>query len=442
MSRYIGAGVLFIIFFSGRECCCAQEFVGVPFLLYSPSAVSNAMGETSVAVLTSDPLAPLSNPAHLGMQSLGTSFSIGGNYSELVPEQQSDISYGTIAINKCFTLKKKSASDVGLGIGVGYSRVMLSIGEFLPYPSFFDIFEFKGSSDQVAIGLGADFGVKVSAGITCKHINSRLGLYDTPLGRAKSDQGNAYDYGILFDVPVVDIVSQIVRQPIMFTPNLTPVVDLTFGFAKNNMGGGSIIYLDAGEADPLPRYARVGIGVNLGIVYTSGDKVYRPVSFKWSVEANDLLVRYVLPVYESYYDSQSGYWNQKIVADGRWEDKRGIGEIDFMSNVFFGKSNPNILKKKGWELTFFEIASIRGGRVEGCSTLGYPSFDTWGYGVDVAPIFRWLELQNPKRKVNADSNPDHSHVDVVFNQSIYTSDHTKSWFSGTTFYSLNVILTK
>jgi hypothetical protein len=441
MRRYIGAGVLFVLLFPGKQCCYAQESVSVPFLLFSPSAISSGMGETSVAVITSDPLASISNPAHLGMQSLSTSFSIGGNDGVEMPELQSDALFGTVAINKEFSLYTNPRNEVQLGLGLGYSRIMYR-NVILSDPWGESVFEFQGHSDQITIGAGFDIGIRGSFGLSYKHIISQIGAYDTDLGRTVSNPGNAFDYGFIFEVPVVDVVSQIVREPITITPNLTPIFDLTFGFAKNNMGGGNIIYLDAAEGNPLPRYARVGIGINLGIVYTSGDNVYRPVSFEWSVEANDLLVRFIPPQYIATYDSQLNYWYDRITKEGYWENKPGIGDIDFMSNVFFGRANSDIMKKKGWELTIFELVNIRGGRVEGGRTLGYPSFDTWGYGIHLAPIFSWIDNLNPNRKKTVDSRSGSGHVEVNFEQSMYTSDNTRSWFSGMTFYSLNVILTR
>jgi hypothetical protein len=67
------------------EQCSSQGDATLPFLLIPPSAEMNGMGETSVAVFSDDPLAMITNPAQLGMQSLSTHVSSGYNYANWLP---------------------------------------------------------------------------------------------------------------------------------------------------------------------------------------------------------------------------------------------------------------------------------------------------------------------------------------------------------------------
>jgi hypothetical protein len=83
----------------------AQGETAVPFLLISPYAEANGMGEASVAVITDDPLASIVNPAHLGMQVGKGRFSVGFNHSDWLPGFDiKNLYYRTYAINAGISL--------------------------------------------------------------------------------------------------------------------------------------------------------------------------------------------------------------------------------------------------------------------------------------------------------------------------------------------------
>jgi hypothetical protein len=389
----------------------------------------NGMGETSVAVFSDDPLAMITNPAHLGMQSLRSNFSLGGNYSELLPHlAPSDFWYTAFAFNKCFNLGLFSTDVNRISLGVGYARTDILEGWSVftsdPYGLTIPV-TYSASCDQINLGLGFRGLLEVSAGFSVKHVYHHISTSDRPdASESGVGRATAYDYGLLASIPVTKLVSQITGKQIAILTHLLPSLELNIGYAKNNLGGDRIYTGDVTNKDPLPRYARIGFGLQLGITYTNNGTNFRPLSFQWTTEANDVLIRYIPTLIETTYDSTSGLYHERILADARWENQSGIGDIDFMNDVFFGKSNSKIIKKKGWEFNLMEVLAIRGGGVEGLDRIKGLQYSTFGYGVNVSRLAQWIGFV------------DTVNVAVVFNQSRYSTDDSRIQHSGTTFYSL------
>lgn len=118
-------------------------------------------------------------------------------------------------------------------------------------------------SEQYTVGVGINYWVKASGGITRKHI--------------------------LSNTQVIRVQGQW-EEPVQLLPNISPFLDFNIGRAKNNLGDKKVIYNDDDQIYFLPRYARVGIGFDLGIVYNKEEVEWQPLAFKWTIEANDVLV--------------------------------------------------------------------------------------------------------------------------------------------------------
>jgi hypothetical protein len=73
----------------------------------------------------------------------------------------------------------------------------------------------------------------------------------------------------------------------------------------------------------------------------------------WTREANDILVdRWGIVV-----DTIG-----TIIREPGWRYKSGVGDIGFLEDVLLGKSNPSIIRKRGWEIGLFEIVYLREGQ--------------------------------------------------------------------------------
>src|SRR6267143_145050 len=421
----------FITLLSVNAECVAQGEAAVPFLLISPYAESNAMGLSSVSTFTDDPLAALDKPAHLGMQSLRNYFSSGYNYNKLLPGfQQSDLWYRTFAFNAGINLKKLWGIEPELGIGAAYSRIRENLGDFIvtgPDPTPLGTYTAYETSDQYTLSIGINYWIKASEGITFKHIYSNLfppggGIQQMP---AKNPTVDSYDYGFLFDVPIVEVASRISQEPIMISGHWAPLFNLRLGFAKNNLGNKGVTYFDLIQPDPLPRYARIGIGFNLGVRYSDEKVDIQPVSFKWTIEANDILVRR----YPALIDSSS----QMVLRDASWEYQTGLGDINFFDEVILGRGNPQTIKKKGWELTFGGLFSLRGGRFEEDPNHGNRHFSTSGWGFRTSGITKWIGSENVFGFIL-------NHVDIRYDHSDLTTDEVDHPLSGTTFDSVQILV--
>jgi len=226
-------------------------------------------------------------------------------------------------------------------------------------------------------------------------------------------------------VPFVEILSRLGQEPIKVSQYWSPIFDVRLGFAKNNLGNQTVTYLEGVSSDPLPRYARIGLGFNLGILYTSDKVEFQPVAFKWTTEANDILVRRYPPVIDSS--------TQTVLRDGYWEYQTGLGDINFFDEVILGHTNAQTVKKKGWELNFCGLLSLRGGRLDEDPNHGNRRFSTSGWGFRTSGITRWLGSENVLGFIL-------NHVDIRYDHSDLTTDEENHPLSGTKFDSVQIII--
>lgn len=430
------AAVILVVLVVDMCTCLAQGETAVPFLLISPYAEANGMGEASVANHTDDPLSHMTNPAHLGMFGLKSYFSFGHNYSKWLPQfNQSDLWIRTYAVNAGVNLKQFGLIIPEIGIGFGYSRIYLNLGEFTitgQDPTPLGTFTGYETSNQYSFGVGIDYWVKLSGGITFKHIFSSLAPFDVQgQGRQGVASVNSYDYGLLLDVPIVEIVSKFTDHPLQITPQIFPFFNASVGLAKNNLGDKKLVYIDAAQADPLPRYARIGIGFDLGVTYGNREAEWRPISFKWTIEANDILVRRSGAIFDSLGN---------VMTEGSWEYRDGLGDIHFFDEVILGHTNSETIKKKGWELNFFEILSLRGGRFEESPTRGNRHFNTTGYSVRFFGIIKFLRAIDYPLGIEGPLGYIVKHLDVRFDHSELKTDEINNPLAQTKFNSISIVV--
>lgn len=369
------------------------------------------MGEASVAVSTNDPLALMTNPAHLGAQSRTNFLSYGHNYADWLPQfQLSDLWLRTQAVMAGINLKKIDEDAPPLSVGIGYSRMYLNSGMFIQTiemgPAETGWFDASESSDQLSIGLNLDSWVRVSGGMTYKRIDSRVSM----MGNVKA---NLFDYGFLIDVPVVEIMAKASGSSFEVMPHLSPFAGVSIGVSKSNLGKEYVTYPGTNQNDPLPRYARAGIGVALGAMFVKDDIVWKPLSFKWTIESGDVLV-----------DRDRKY-------------KTGLGEINIWDQVIMGRANKETLMGKGWEIGALEIVSIRGGRFEQDPERGNRRLKTRGWGVQFAGVPRLLLALDVPLPTEGVASFLLNHINVSYNHCEWTPDDPISPLRNTKFNSVN-----
>ena len=159
----------------------AQGETAVPFLRISSNPDGNGWGGISSAVVSNNAMAPIANPAQLGVFSLNNLFLA----STYVPKTEwlpsfglSDLTYDVTAANIGLNLKSWFSLPVPISIGLGYSRIYLSLGRFIitgpggPEPlGYFDAHE---KAEGFTLAFGMDCFVRFGFGWNFKNITSSL----------------------------------------------------------------------------------------------------------------------------------------------------------------------------------------------------------------------------------------------------------------------------
>ena len=270
-------------------------------------------------------MATIVNPGQLGLFSLNNYFAA----STYAPKTQwlpqfrlSDLTYNVSAVNAGVNLARAFDLQLPISIGMGYSRVFLNLGTFITTsssgPTPIGRFESWERSESFSLGVGIDYYVRLGIGVNFDKIVSNLSPIGTEQekGAGKAD-GSATDIGMLLEVPIIDIIAKAKGEPVTFGHGLSPLVNVSVGYAHQNQGR-SISYVDAAQSDPLPRNVVLGISTELGLVMNAEQP---------ALEGDSRSLLRVKP---------------KIIlivrnADGTFEYQSGLGDISFFKHVIQGK---------------------------------------------------------------------------------------------------------
>jgi hypothetical protein len=384
----------------------------VPFLLINPSPDANGQGCTSISRISDDPYAINLNPAHLGFSSIQTNtmFSFYPNKTLWLPGLGlDDLTFNAFVISGGINLDKYTSWSVS--IGIAYSRVDLNLGTFyrtFAGPDIVGTFTGEEHHDALSIGFGFDLGVRLAIGITFRRIESNLGDFGAGQERGTGNSSAwSRDYGLLINVPLVDLVAKNSE----LIPGITPIFDLSLGTALTNTGD-KMIYIDRAQTDPLPKTISLGTSLEFGLRYARTNQ--KLLSFTWSRQSDNLLV---------------GRDNQNYFYRG------GFGDIDFFKNIVEGKRTETIELSQGWQIGIGEIVFVRGGSYDGT---GERFFTTEGFGLRLSGFLKLLQGLEIEKSSDLSSVADH--FDLRYDQSEY---HTSEWnhpLDTTRFSSLTITI--
>jgi hypothetical protein len=409
--------LLLVTFSSARS----QGETAVPFLLFTPSIEANGMGGIGTGLSPENALAPYHNPGTLG---LFRGFLSGGFYAPatnwLPLFQISDLKYSAWAVNAGVRLNDYLSLPFNLIVAAGYSRIDLNMGRFTitgptgPQPiGYFEPHE-SSSNETFAIGLG--YIMRIGVGVTFKSIKSAL----SPVG-TEAEQGlatassSAIDYGFAVQLPVVEAIENLAGVSLEVLPKIKPVFDVTFTSAKSNRGD-PMVYVDAAQADPLPRLATLGLASELGVVSLLFGDEWKVATFKISREAQQVLV------------------NRN--PDGTWKYIDGTGDISFADNVIGGKAGPKIYSRKGWQFQIAEALYLRGGSMD----LPYLKCKTSGFGIQLSGLLKVLLALAPEIREGTWVRDLAENFDIQYQTGSYTG--TSSPIDDTNFKGFNIVLKK
>ncbi len=431
MDKKLGLIISAVLFLTSKVSY-GQGETAVPFLMIPTSVQANGMGGVAASLITDDAISNLSNPAQLGIFGLNNSLSLS-TYSpktDWLPSITSGLSLDATALSAGLRLNRYLNLPMPISVGVGFSQVYFDLGNFtsiLPDGTIVGTFHANEKADLLSLGVGIDYVVKLGLGYSYKWIDSELTPFGTgQLAGSGSAKVPAYDFGAILQVPVVDIVSHFKKAPVTFSDKVSPLFNLTFGYAERNVGGG-VSYGIQTQSDPLPRQGVLGWNFEVGLKSEVNHRPWKLFSFTWAREAEDVLVsartiKTVVAPGDTAYTNQFAY-------------KGGLGNIRPVDNLVLGRTYGEIALQKGWQIQIAECLYFR----EGSNTdVGGLLYQTHGESIKLngfLKLFASLGMWNPHHGWGAYLI---NHVDLQYSTCTYTSTQNSA-VNGTKFSSINIV---
>jgi hypothetical protein len=421
MKTILSFGIILVLTLLIPLFTCAQGEAAVPFLLIPSSAEGNGMGGISASVSTDNAMSVIANPGQLGLLSM-KNLVTAGTYTEKtkwLPQVTNGLTYNTSAIEVGLDLTRVTPLPFLLSLGIGYSRVFLDLGEFIVTgpagPGEISRSSAFERSESFSVGVGLDYLIKLGVGFNFKSVQSQLGSLGTEQ-EAPSWNVNpfALDYGMVIKFPVTDIVSAKLAKPLELLPKIAPVLDVTMGYARSNLGD-EVRYFDTQQPDPLPRSATLGLSIETGVVSKALSSHWKILSLTWARQVEDLLV--------------------KRYSDGHFEYQGWFGNIKPFDNLILGKWGGNVELRKGWQFEVGEIVSVRGGSFTGTGLLSY---ETSGYSIRLSGFLKLVEAMNRAAVSDTWLGFVRDHFDLQYHSSSYGG--APSTVSGSSFKGLNLVV--
>ncbi|MBT3501820.1 MAG: hypothetical protein HOF50_01800 [Candidatus Marinimicrobia bacterium] len=337
----------------------SQSISGAIFLLIPPSPTMNGLGGIGVCLPSDDPYSGYFNPANGLNYFEGTSYSHSKMGTPWLQSLADDLDYEVW--NLGILPKKYPVKFV-----FSFHKTFLDLGEQFRVDEFgniIDAFKSHMKSDALTIGMGYTGQLKnipfdFSFGYTRK-----TAIQNFAENGKSSNELN--DYGFLFSLPFSFTKSSIKKlKPFddAFDFDIKP----SFGYSVSNIGE-EIVFNDPEQADPTPKYLRIGISSTAILSYKSK---WNLLEWNGGRSASDELA-------EPRYNN-----------DDPIKYQSGLGDVDFFKNVLKSKSDSLITIHRGDEWTILDIYIFRKGRKT--DVTGKIALHTSGYGYRLSGVFKIL----------------------------------------------------
>lgn len=237
---------------------------------------------------------------------------------------------------------------------------------------------------------------KPNFGDSAQALVSAINTLISPVGDEGSGNatGVGADLGFWLDNNAVESARRLFKQNYSDNFFLRP----SLGFAVTNVGP-SVTYDGHSDSDPLPRTARITMGLTAGIQIKHPDGLpWRMVTLNVAAEADDELVKR-----EDYREYSYQF---------------PPGDINPLRDVLLSQSNSRLMQKKAFELSVLDMLFVRGGShsYDG----NYPliiRYSGWGFSVrgalrlashatafnDLTWLVRHVDIQYHEAKEDAGS---------------------------------------
>ena len=363
--RYIILSLLFsysIIF--------AQGQAAVPFLLNEQSPLFYGAGEIGTAVPMHDPIGFYYNPAQLGYYSRNNNLSVFfmPDKTTLFNQFNYDVTSNSFGFALGYNFKS-NGSNIPLSIGAGflhnridYSQLFVSMG---PTPN--TTLNSYNSFDCYSFGASYDYYVLFNFGFSLKSFSSTLSLIPTaesPYGNLKAT-GTAFDFGAMVIAPFDDLFLKNTEIKIE-NGFFKPILKSTLGYSISNIGK-KIYYVDAAQSDPIPRTARLGYSINLGLKTKIAGVELPVIDYSFTAEVEDLLV------------------NSDTLGNSSYQGL--FGDINIGNNLILLNGDKNVIIHKGHIFNFFKTLTIVKGGISSGNLL---NVTTNGWAVSSEGLFSIL----------------------------------------------------
>ncbi len=346
----MGKIVLSIFVFLSYTNLFAQGEAAVPTLLLQQSISLYGAGQIGAAIPTNDPTGFYFNPANLGLASQNNHVS-----SSFMPEKanwlnvlNSNTTFSTYGFNIGYNFQKKF-HKIPISVGLGYIHNIFDLGkqyrdnsnreeDYLGNP--------KDSFKSFSVGIGVNYYLMFNFGISFKSFNSQLlANYNIFTGKPKviEANGTAKDYGIMIIAPISQLLLNNANYYLHSKAFIKPKANFTLGYSLTNVGD-EIYFSDKAQSDPIPRTARFGYTLDLGLdLFVKGQKI-NAINYSFTAEAEDILIN----------NNLNGF-----------EYQGAFGDIKLGKNLVELKGDEDVTVRRGHIFKFFETLILETGRFDG-----------------------------------------------------------------------------
>jgi len=226
---------------------------------------------------------------------------------------------------------------------VGYSRIGTKVSG---YPFYRE----NNGDDNLTVGAGFEYGVKVGLGFTYKWVSSN---FQNQPQQSWEGSITACDYGAIVQVPIMEIIKGQHEANDRNRSALLPIVNFNIAYAMKNLGGYLNYNSDPALATGLPRQAVLGMNFEIGLDSHLDGHPWKIISILFAREADEPLMRL-----DSTLDVMNGdsvfYYNNVYTNSPRY--------INLYKNFILGNSEGKVGIRTGFQVQaaeFFTFVSVR-----------------------------------------------------------------------------------
>lgn len=349
----------------------------LPSLTLQQSPLLMGAGQIGTAVLMQDAIGFYYNPAQLGYFSRTNSLS-----GFFMPQKASLSSFSPDVTFQTSSVTIGTHVTPPLSIGFGYIHNKIGYGTFSiansNNPNSRNKYESYDSFDGYSLGFGYNYYLLFNFGFSVKSFRSILNENNYNNGNTyRKIEGTAFDFGAMIVTPISKLLLNNTKFYVSDDAALRPKIDFTLGYSINNIGK-KVWYVDPSQADPLPRTARLGYSLNLGMDLSMLGTKLNTINYSFTAEAEDILIM-----------------NDNDTTGVKYQDM--LGDISIKKHLIDLKGDNNVLIHRGHIFRLLETVILSSGRISGNY---HRDIKSNGFGISSEGIFKVLSTLTDNSTLN------------------------------------------